>query len=78
MSRTCDCCGRGRKGITLPPGSRIEYKWEVRKIGSRNFWISERSIGGYLVTIWRRNAERVSPASTLTFSPSFQPVSLAS
>ena len=33
------------KGITLPPRSRIEYKWEVRKIGSRNFSISERSIG---------------------------------
>ena len=75
--RVCDCCGRGRKGITFPPRSRIEYKREVRQIGSRNFSISERSIG-YLVTIWRTNAESVSPASTLTFSPSFQPVSFAS
>src|SRR4029450_8964821 len=42
------CCGRGRKGITLPLRSRIEYKLEIRQIGSRNFSMSDSPIASGL------------------------------
>jgi hypothetical protein len=43
ISSTCICCGLGRKGITLLSRVRIEYRLEIRRIGSRNLSMSDRS-----------------------------------